>query len=90
VLHHQLEDFTSREQLAGALLGLLAFHGRVAAVSLLERKDGGVAPEDPIVDFFLGVISSGRTLRAALGAVAPGGEARSGPRESAPPAGLLR
>jgi hypothetical protein len=83
VLDARIESFASRERFAHAVLGLLSFTERTRALALAPRATPGRAPDGPVTDFLLGLISLGYSLRATIGC-APGTGASS-PLPPTPP-----
>jgi hypothetical protein len=71
VLGTQVDDFAARRRFADAVLGLLSLTERVrtlAATPGANQPPTG-AHAAAVTNFFLGIISVGRTLRATLGGV---------------------
>lgn len=62
----QIEDFVCRDRFVHMVLGIVGLSERLSVLAAFPRPDGGVASDGSLADFFLGVISVGRTLRATL------------------------
>ncbi len=67
MLERRLEDTGSTTRFVEMVLGLVSFSQRVEALSATEQPDGACVPPGPLLDFFLGIVSAGRTLRAVVG-----------------------
>jgi hypothetical protein len=89
VLDRQAEAFAGRDRLIEMLLGLLGFGDRLAVVAGLERRDGRQAPEGPLLDVLLGLLSLRQTLTATISS-SEGGPPEPVEAPAAPTAGLLR
>lgn len=82
MLESQIDDFSSHERFVHSLLGLLAWTSQVECLADIPGTAPGGSSAARINELFLGIVSVGRTLRAAIGSPSsPDNTAKGQPAE---------
>jgi hypothetical protein len=83
VLDDRIEGFAAQGRFTHGVLGLLSVTEQLQALAALPCETASLPREGALVDFFLGLISFGRSLRATIGCAPPRAPG-AGPAAQAP------
>lgn len=81
MLDRQLEAFASRGRFLHAVLGLVSWGARIEVLAASPSSDDRPIADHSLTEFFLGIVSLGRSLRATISCADRGA---SKPRERRP------